>query len=456
MKKTQKSGLSRLLALVTVILLVLTTSVLVASAQVPTEGSAGLAYTLNPDGNSYTVTGYSGTDSEVVIPVEHKGLPVTSLKADIFWSEKDFAGTVLPDGSIMMPGDLLFSPVEKIIFLSRDIEIPDRADSLPEDVVISAYTYTTAHQYAKSYNRTFESLNKPTILKASVELGADITIHYTADIADHEASEAKMRFSVDGRTAATVVGVAGNVPGQYVFSFKGINPHTVGDNLCAELLINGAVAHTIDTYSIRQYCLNMLNRIEAQSIPGYDETKYALLRTLIAYLLQYCADTQVYTNHNTDALVNEGITGMSAYVSPSEEYANVAISTSTATDGTHLRSVAVELSNTIRLRFSLVAADISRITLKVGGVTYGPSDFTDTKTTNLNGLPIYSVYSGGIYASQIESDFDAVLCIDGEPCQTLTYSVLNYVYRKQNDPDTALASLVKILLIPSIASLEAL
>jgi hypothetical protein len=39
----------------------------------------GLEFTLNEDGTEYSVTGYTGDSTQVVIPAEYNGLPVTSI-----------------------------------------------------------------------------------------------------------------------------------------------------------------------------------------------------------------------------------------------------------------------------------------------------------------------------------------------------------------------------------------
>jgi hypothetical protein len=134
---------------------------------------------------------------------------------------------------------------------------------------------------------------------------------------------------------------------------------------------------------------------------------------------------------------------MSEYVSLGNTYANLNFSSSTASDNSRLISATVELSNVIRLRFAFATTDASKITVKIGNKTYGPSAFIDAKMTDAKGLPIYMVYSEPIYATQIEDNYTVYLLVDGEECQTLMYSVLNYVYRKQNDANTQLASLVK-------------
>ena len=61
----------------------------------PTEG---LSYILNGDGNGYTVSGEgTATDTDIVIPFEHNGLPVTSIGYEAFAWCDSLTSVVIPD-----------------------------------------------------------------------------------------------------------------------------------------------------------------------------------------------------------------------------------------------------------------------------------------------------------------------------------------------------------------------
>jgi hypothetical protein len=60
-------------------------------------GTEGLSYTLNEDTQEYSVTGYSGTDEDVVIPAYYEGLPVTSIGANAFKTCSNLKSIVISD-----------------------------------------------------------------------------------------------------------------------------------------------------------------------------------------------------------------------------------------------------------------------------------------------------------------------------------------------------------------------
>ena len=80
-----------------------------------------LTYTLNDDGQSYSVTGM-GTwmDPVLVIPPEHKGLPVTSIAENAFHGCEALTGIVIPD-SITYIGPRAFKDCDNI----TSVSVPD-------------------------------------------------------------------------------------------------------------------------------------------------------------------------------------------------------------------------------------------------------------------------------------------------------------------------------------------
>ena len=62
-----------------------------------TVATEGLTYTLSSDKTYYSVTGYEGTDTDVVIPAEYEGLPVKEIGYSAFQS-KAITGVEIPEG----------------------------------------------------------------------------------------------------------------------------------------------------------------------------------------------------------------------------------------------------------------------------------------------------------------------------------------------------------------------
>lgn len=88
---------------------------------IPSQGSQGLAYTLNADGVSYSVTGIGTcTDTEVVIPSTYEGLPVTGIGSSAFKNCSNLKSVTIPD-CITIIGHSAFDKCSELI----SITIPD-------------------------------------------------------------------------------------------------------------------------------------------------------------------------------------------------------------------------------------------------------------------------------------------------------------------------------------------
>ena len=62
-------------------------------------GSEGLAYTLSTDGTYYSVSGIGTcTDTDIVIPATHEGLPVKKIAANAFMDNATITSVMIPDG----------------------------------------------------------------------------------------------------------------------------------------------------------------------------------------------------------------------------------------------------------------------------------------------------------------------------------------------------------------------
>ena len=63
--------------------------------------SVGLAYTLNSDNSSYSVSGIGTcTDTDIIIPEEYEGLPVTKIGGYAFKNCKNLTSVIIPEGII--------------------------------------------------------------------------------------------------------------------------------------------------------------------------------------------------------------------------------------------------------------------------------------------------------------------------------------------------------------------
>ncbi len=98
----------------------------------------------------------------------------------------------------------------------------------------------------------------------------------------------------------------------YCFSFDNVAPYKMNNTIASTLYAsvgNTLVSSKTTEYSIAEYCYSMLE--------DYSADEYAELRTLLVDLLNYGADTQAYTGHNAEELVNARLTEeQKAWASP--------------------------------------------------------------------------------------------------------------------------------------------
>lgn len=96
------------------------------TTEAPLLPSEGLRYELSPDGSAYSVTGIgSCTDTRLLIPDEHEGLPVTVIEREAF---KDCTGimSVTLTAPITYIGEQAFSGCTAL----RSITLPDTLESI--------------------------------------------------------------------------------------------------------------------------------------------------------------------------------------------------------------------------------------------------------------------------------------------------------------------------------------
>jgi hypothetical protein len=296
----------------------------------------------------------------------------------------------------------------------------------------ASYSRDSLQRFAVSKNSTAANLATDSkITGANVALGESITVNYYATVPAY-AELPVMKFTMNDKVTY-VPGVATSAT-EYKFAFEGIAPQHMGDNIKAELYIAGkntGVAKT--TYSVKQNVTNIKN----------DGNK-----ALVEALLHYGAAAQQYTNYNTDALVNAGLTAPTyTTITNTDKVVGAA-----NVNGIKMSAAGVNHSNVNRLyvKASLTTNDpavlgalVANLKVTIDGkeVAYAETDVPG----------VYVVYTDGIKVT----DFDKVFTIeitDGTNTQTLTYSVNAYCAAKQNAENTETAALAKALYAYGVAA----
>ena len=210
----------------------------------------------------------------------------------------------------------------------------------------------------------------------------------------------------------------------YVFSYKGINPQLMNDNVTAVLHAknkSGEYTSPEKIMSVKEYAYTMLDR--------YSGDEHSKLRTLLVDLLNYGAAAQIYAGYQTDNLVNSDLTDVQKDWASKDttEFKNIrnlnykTISNPTA----EWKTCSLVLKNSIMVKVKFSAKDVENktveIVLKNAKFTYTKDDFVN------NGDGTYYVYCNELFANELSDDLLFTIYENGKPCSnTMLFSVESY------------------------------
>ena len=271
------------------------------------------------------------------------------------------------------------------------------------------------------------------ILSASLHLDEDIDVTYAVTVPDGYENPRMVFF---GSTGSVTVTDFTEEDGKLHFTYEGITPQRMGDNIHATLLAekDGALCYRAYTnYSVRQYCVNMLKKTNDEK-----------LITLLSDLLTYGAVAQLYTGYKTNALVTDGLALTPSIFKALSDLAP--FFTGTADEDTFWQSAGLTLSDSVAMRLTFCAATVDDLTVKVT-VNGREELFTAKDFASVDGKEnTYQITFRGINATEFADAVTATFERSGDQIgNTLSYSVNTYICAKQSNADTKLADLVKAL-----------
>ncbi|MBR5500693.1 MAG: hypothetical protein IKV74_04115 [Clostridia bacterium] len=254
------------------------------------------------------------------------------------------------------------------------------------------------------------------IKTAAPELDEAITLHYSADVDADSAESVRMKFTFKGEDI-WVDGVEAD--GQYTFSLPDILPQDMCENISAELYIDGMRKDKVASYSLQEYCMNLMPTADEAAA----DAKKQDLRNLLIALLNYGTESQKYFEGITDAsLFANSQLEEADKISVNQDMANADSVKAVGERGdanNYWKSASLALYDTVQLRFKFVTDDASKITIKVGDKTY-----TNFELSTGN---IYFWDYDEVYANQFDKPVVVGLYVDGELVQEVTYSINTYV-----------------------------
>ena len=247
----------------------------------------------------------------------------------------------------------------------------------------------------------------------SVNLGGDLSIKYLVEVGDGvSASDLKLVVTYHGMQT-TLTESTLNDDGYYVFTFEGIAPQCMGDNVAAELFIgeNETAADSKPTYSVADNLKNIYDSSDAKT------------QQLIIDTLEYGAAAQTYRDYKTGALVTDGFAA-----ADSDTDVAVPENKPVLDDQSSAVSVSanVRYSTVNYLLFGLTGADSYD-----GKVTIDGNSVTGT----MQGV-YYAVATGAISPENFAQDFTMKYDNGDNDYITLAYSVNDYCYAAYTKGET--------------------
>lgn len=278
-------------------------------------------------------------------------------------------------------------------------------------------------------NQSGPDLSDFMIKAVSLSLQNNIQMNYKVlktAVADYE--NPYMVFDCEGFDTTTVTKYT-EQGDYYVFSFEGISPKMMNNEVSATLHAtykeNGKVYSSgARKMSIKMYSYAMLNAYATINTEAGQKFK-----TLLVDLLDYGAKAQIYTSYKTDALVDADLTAEQRAWGTAKTPELVSITDikyKTIDNPTaEWKAVGLYLINSVQVRSKFAIANIENVSVKVvfcgRTYTYTKNDFV------ANGDGTYYVYFDKIFAHQMGEEMLVTVYDNGVPCSnTMRYSVESY------------------------------
>ncbi|MBR5280922.1 MAG: hypothetical protein IKU26_08160 [Clostridia bacterium] len=306
------------------------------------------------------------------------------------------------------------------VFLDGEQLFVEKIDRLPaaEDIAYFGFMAegSTAGYDIKNFS-IYEGVDGE-IKTAAPELNEAITLHYSADVDVDDAESVQMKFTFKSKD----IWVDGVLSGdQYTFALPDILPQDMCENITAQLYIDGMRKDKVATYSLQQYCMNIMPTAEEAAADANKQD----LRNLLIALLNYGTESQKYFEGITDAALfaNSQLTDAekNSVKQDMTEAESVRDVSERGDANNYWKSASLALFDTVRLRFKFVTDDASKITIKVEGDSQTYTNF-ELSTGN-----IYYWDYNLVYANEFDKPVVVGLYVDGVCVQTVTYSINTYV-----------------------------
>ena len=286
---------------------------------------------------------------------------------------------------------------------------------------------------------------------ASLTLEDNISVNFKVDPKQFEGtgySNPYVIFAFNGNLFVTTEYTIDS-NGRYAFAFSDIAPRMMNDSIIATLYATyegKQVACQTRSYSVKEYCYNMLARCEEGGVYANNET----FKALLVDLLNYGEAAQIYGNYQTETLVTSNLTeaqrNWATEATPSLSTVQNLTYQTIENPSVTWKAGGLLLEDAVTMRFKFATDSIDGLTVKFytdnnpTGWILDDSSFVATSGG-------YYVYFDGLKARQMrETVYVTVYCGDTAISNTISYSIESYAYAKQNDSNEKLTVLLEAMM----------
>lgn len=315
--------------------------------------------------------------------------------------------------------------------------------------VVYGLADSTAQKYATQSKKEFVTISAPKFSGASVILYDDLTLIFRASKSEIDGALENEHIS-NAYSALDLNGVSNIVApvdngDKYSFACADISPNLMADRVDAKLYITiDGVDICVDAinYGIADYAYSMLEK-------SIDDK----LNTLLVDMLNYGAQSQLYTDYKTNRLANSALTDeqKSFGTAKVREFTSVLDTEYQIAENQEVKwlGAGLRLDEAVQMRFkfSSINNPLNYLTMKITD-DYGREYIIPANNCVDLGDNSYYIYFNGLDVGEMSKSVYITMYANGKPVSnTLCYSIESYAALAQDTDNEALKDLTASMML---------
>ncbi len=393
---------------------------------------------------------------DIIIPNVIEGLPVIEIGEGAFRYRAQITKVTLPD-TVTKIGDFAFEKcinlntivlnnklsfigahafcgcdeLENGVALPRSIQTVEsfafhNCNKLTNAQYLGSYKSFSGRVNVQEYNESLLNVltfKANSIEGASLNIGSSLNIDYYAYL-EADPTKVTMHFTNANGKVYTAQGTYDSKYDLYKFTYIGVNPQCMTDNVKAELVLDdGTVLDVKEEYSVKQYCDSIMQQSNEELRKQTPNAN--LLKRLMADMLIYGAEAQYDQDYKVDNLASDSDWvndyASKKFIKPT----GVKNITGNLDEQNKVKAAGLSMANFNKIYFRLVLTD-KDVKVLLNGVEVSSEDIIRYPDN------IRVVYTHGLKATEFDKVFTLELVKGNEVISKVEYNVNAYIEAKYN------------------------